>query len=441
MVGAKTKTTTAAIVVMAVCLGVATAGDWCHPTGAHAPEVGDSGSYCRYGGAGGGWGVTTCECSTGGGGRRRRRDTRGSMECRVSSTPAKIDADGNAITGGGREGTKCAGGCIYDGSGKEATGTDDGVGSLSGPERGRCGPSNAPKCGTTWDWVGKESDDTCPMDGQVLPVGYTSWESVMDNKGNEVVMAKVVATSDAAWFQLVLAEDLFTPTCGAYDAATCPWLGDPVVCTTDTSSATVASGDDYLVAQIRAFSDGAELGWVTVEKVGDDFQLTLTDWASGSALSGQTEQGVHIHTGTSCVSAAATAGHFYSGASDPWAASTYTSTGAGVVASKTVTVSGVGKTMLEVANHALVVHAGGVKVACGVLSPCGSVRTSAWDDATSGFVSELTACNGRAKCSVGGSGRADTMPAPLASIASERTHHHLAQNLGQLKPVLAVSTH
>eukprot|EP01051_Picozoa_sp_SAG22_P002082 SAG22_NODE_89_length_21278_cov_16.698758_1_plen_430_part_00 len=149
--------------------------------------------------------------------------------------------------------------------------------------------------------------------------------------------------------------------------------------------------------------------------------LTLTNWAAGSVLSDQTDQGVHIHTGTSCESAAATGGHFYSGEDDPWPPSTYTSTSEGVVSAAVITVSGVGKTMEEVAGHALVVHAGGEKVACGLLSVCANVRTSVWDADTADFVPDLAACDDRANCATAGTGRADAMPASLESIAAEWT--------------------
>ena len=244
----------------------------------------------------------------------------------------------------------------------------------------------------------------------------------MDNAQGEVEAAKAIASSDSEWFQSLLLEDLFEPTCTTYDESNCSWLGDPLTCSTDAP----VSSEDYLVAKIQAFDDGSELGFVTVEKEGDDFKLTLTDWA----LVGQTDQGVHIYEGNSCASAEDTGGHYFSGSTDPWTTgSTYTSDntgavscGAGVACSgpdnNVITISGVGKTMLEVANHALVVHAGDEKVGCGILAPCSSIAATAYDSYSSAWIQTLE-CDNRAKCSITGSGRPDTMPQALMDIGNQ----------------------
>lgn len=44
------------------------------------------------------------------------------------------------------------------------------------------------------------------------------------------------------------------------------------------------------------------------------------------------------------------------GGADPWTSSTYSSGAEGSIANTTITISGVGKTMQDVAGHALVVR-------------------------------------------------------------------------------------
>lgn len=74
----------------------------------------------------------------------------------------------------------------------------------------------------------------------------------------------------------------------------------------------VPTTDDYLVAEIKAFEDDTTLGWVTVHKEGENFVLTLpAAWTAGTAVVGQTDQGIHIHANENCHDAASVGGHFY----------------------------------------------------------------------------------------------------------------------------------
>ena len=77
---------------------------------------------------------------------------------------------------------------------------------------------------------------------------------------------------------------------------------------------------------------------------------------------------IHIHTGTTCGDSQLVAGHYYASPADPWDTRTLVTDGAGAI---TGTIAGVnsGISAASSVGHAIVVHDGPNRIACGVCVP------------------------------------------------------------------------
>merc|ERR1712166_232924 len=77
---------------------------------------------------------------------------------------------------------------------------------------------------------------------------------------------------------------------------------------------------------------------------------------------------IHIHTGTTCGDSQLVAGHYYASPADPWDSRTLATDGTGAILG---TIAGVhsGISAASSVGHAIVVHAGSKRIACGVCVP------------------------------------------------------------------------
>jgi len=349
-----------AILVALVALAGQAAAGWCD----HSSDEGSKsdGSYCRYDYENSVWKAQYCSC------HYKSVSHRDRSRSRRNASVRSCDSQGAAM--------QCSAGCKIESTGILATnqGFDNGL-------RGKCA-SDSDICGTTWTNPTTSAvtlaaaDDTCPIGtNSVLPAGYKSWKNIMESKNGEVALAKGVVNSDTRWFQRLMKDELFDAGTDPNYAATfrsCATKGAGTASSwaVGVTPATAQEEADFLVAELKVIGSPdlgtlSIVGRVTVEKTANDNEFTLTlsnlvkdetALSQGSAAFGtpQTDQGIHIHTGTSCTDAAATGPHFFTaGDDDPWTTeSTYTTDDTGAVTSGPNTITVAGKTMADVLGGA-----------------------------------------------------------------------------------------
>jgi len=103
--------------------------------------------------------------------------------------------------------------------------------------------------------------------------------------------------------------------------------------------------------------------------------ISLTGTLIG--LEQSTDGGIHIHTGTTCSEASAVGGHFYTGSSDPWTGTLWTSGSAGA-AQVSLTMSSFSLLTTNAVNgRALVVHDhAGNRIGCGLIGPTSTAQAA-----------------------------------------------------------------
>ncbi len=156
------------------------------------------------------------------------------------------------------------------------------------------------------------------------------------------------------------------------------WLMLSLLCEMGAAASCTASISTY-PGYTGAYTVG---GTVKVSKGASDAQIRLEYSLTG--LPASTSGGLHVHSGTTCSSAASVLGHYWtpSSSADPWSTTYSTSSSSGTSSGSFDVASGYD--VSENVGHAVVVHDSTDRIGCGVCQ----------EDSNSSGLSDGVCCGG-----------------------------------------------